>query len=212
MSHSPMSVNDKDELALSVSMNKGVRVEPRAWAAIVLQSKTGRSPHLHSALVDTRDVGVTNDGSRADTPKIRNRSARPVRSQLTMLPKINSAKLIWFVHSENADGWVPGAGDPISERVRGPGSRIIELCPLHHLKCGLEIELCVHWVFAPIRTDDPSSQEIIVVGCDHDGLTVSIRMRRNKPNRPSHFSSNVISVRLPFGNAIEGIVPMMRIA
>lgn len=207
-----MPVDNEKKLSFSICVDQRMSVEPRAWAAIVLQSKTGRSPHLHSALVDTRDVGVTNDGSRADTPKIRNRSARPVRSQFTMLPKINSAKLIWFVHSENADGWVPGAGDPIRERVRGPGSRIIELCPLHHLKCGLEIELCVHRVFAPIRTDDPSSQEIIVVGCDHDGLTVALRMRRNEPNSSSHFSSNVISVRLPFGNAIEGIVPMMRIA
>lgn len=207
-----MPVDNEKKLSFSICVDQRMSVEPGAGTPVVFQSETGRSPNLHSALIDARDVAMADNRSRSDTAKIRNRSARPVRSQLTMLPKINSAKLIWFVHRENSDGWVPGAGNPISERVRGPGARIIELCPLHHLECSLEIELCVHRVFAPIRIDDPSSQEIVVVGCDHDGLTVALCMRRNELNRSSHFSSNVVSIRLPFGNAIEGIVPMMRIA
>lgn len=99
-----MTVNDKEELSFSICVNQRMSVEPGAGTPVVLQSETGRSPNLHSALIDARDVAMADNRSRSDTAKIRNRSARPVRSQFTMLPKINSAKLIWFVHSENADG------------------------------------------------------------------------------------------------------------
>lgn len=207
-----MPVDDEDELSFSIGVDQRMSIEPRAGTAIIFESKMGRSPNLHSALIDARDVRMADNRSRSDTAKIRNRSPRPVRSQLTMLPKINSAKLIWFIHSENSDGWMVSSGDPISERVRGPGSRIIELCLLYHVESSTQIELCVHRVVAPIRTDDPSSQKIIVVGCDHHGFSVARRMRRNEPNRSSHFSSNVISICLPLGNAIEGVLPVMRIA
>jgi hypothetical protein len=63
-----MPINDEDELSFSVSVNNRVRIEPGAGACIVFQSEIGRSPNLHSALVDSRYVGVANNGPGADAP------------------------------------------------------------------------------------------------------------------------------------------------
>lgn len=129
-----------------------------------------------------------------------------------MLPKINPSKLECLINSQNSNPQVVRLGYPVSERVESGGARIIEAGLLYHLQRSLEVELCVHRVLTPIRIDDPSSQEIVVIGSNHDGLNVSFRMRRDERDCSPNFSSDIIAIRLPFGNAIEGVVPMMRIA
>src|SRR5690606_29256384 len=165
---SKRAVDDVVQMPFPERVDRAVRVEPRPNRPRVLERERRARAYAVMAALNGWRVPVPRDDLDADLREVLHGATRAIRPGVAMQVAFDAGNGEALAASKRADVCRRHALDPMPEGVDRLRAALGHDCRPDQVQRGLEIELGVAWVAAPVLAHEPSLQHVIVVrGYDH---------------------------------------------